>query len=499
MIDLGIDLPKQEGKYISNSNGKYSCFGYSIRGSSHIAAKTPCQDYNNFEYLEDCGVIIACIADGVGSCPLSHWGAFVAVETALQFVKEKLSRICRGRTLSIAEQRNIIPGILREAFQKSSDIVEGFAAENNRPVSAFLSTLTLALYDGEVLCCEHVGDDGVVAQFKDGNIEMVTERIKGEEASSVYPLQSGTSVWEYSESGLDERGPVVAFTMVTDGILDKFVFEDDVFKQTAGCCSGVYYKFMAPMVYGDSRIGLDAKDSYQKMQFFLQKMNSENYRKQITDDLTLVSVVNLRLIKKSTRPEFDEKAFQKACNHHIEQQRKILYESDVKNKARAEPMQSNFGYQSNKRGGNDKEIDVLYLNRVSSHNGYRQSSNDKAENFQKSPLGLDFQINKLVLAGMASAILIIGILVGGIFGYRIANKTPNNKLKTQEVQEVQKAQEPKEKDGDASGNDNSGITEKQSTSENSESDDNPIPFPSQGADKVNESPKSITQIPEQSL
>ena len=457
MIDLGIDLPKQEGKYISNSNGKYSCFGYSIRGGSHIAAKTPCQDYNNFEYLEDCDVIIACIADGVGSCPLSHWGAFVAVETALEFVKEKLYQICRGRALSISEQRNIIPKILREAFQKSSDAVEDFAKENNRPVSAFFSTLTLALYDGEVLCCEHVGDDGVVAQFMDGNTEMVTERIKGEEASSVYPLQSGSSVWKYSESGLDERGPVVAFTMVTDGILDKFVFEDDVCKQTAGCCSGVYYPFMAPMVYGDSRVGLDTKDSYQKMQYFLEKMNNKDYRKQITDDLTLVSVVNLRLIKKSTRPEFDGKAFQAVCNNLREQQRRLLYGSDVnlKNDDRVKPIQSNSVFKSHKGDTDYQEIDIPYSNRAKSDKGYRKLLNDESE-YSKN---IQF---KFILIGIASAILVIGVFVGVILGYCIANKILNNKSEIQESQEIQ------ETDGDSSGNDNPRITEKQSPSENAQ-------------------------------
>lgn len=323
-FDIGRSAPpRQEGAVYEGQ--KYSCFGYSLQGSSHVDMKVPCQDFNVFKYIEGADIIVAAIADGVGSCALSHWGSCAAVGAAVDYTEKEIRKLSRGKKLTLAECPEI-PAILGGAFSIASDLVEDLADQQNRPVSAFKSTLTLVVYDGVNLYCQHVGDDGVVAQFKDGSVEMVTQRIKGEEANSVYPLQSGKKFWQFSKAGSDIKGPVVAFVMATDGVLDAFVMSNDAYANVKGCCGGVYYPFMERSVYAeDNKRKVSPRRAEEALSYYLSIMKSGRYREQVTDDLTLLSVINPIAVKRSIRPFFDKKAFDGVTREIRDRQREILY------------------------------------------------------------------------------------------------------------------------------------------------------------------------------
>ena len=297
-----IPIPQLASPFYGLIN-QIAFFGFSQRGESHIKSETLCQDRCYSVSIPGKGIIIAAVADGVGSCALSDLGADVAVHNSVEFISNEL-RSCRDERLD-----KIVAGsLLRNAFQNAYDQVEQTAKKNEQLLYSLQSTLTVAIYDGSDLYFGHAGDDGIVALTESGTLALATARHKGEEASSVFPLQS-RKTWEF---GMVPN--TVAFAMATDGVLDAFVrssFEND----------RVYSPFLEPIFTADYSSPERVKQVCTELDSF---MKSKEYRSAVTDDLSIVVAMNLDKLQQCL-PQFDRDAWDEETKQYENKVRTALY------------------------------------------------------------------------------------------------------------------------------------------------------------------------------
>lgn len=310
---------------VSDQMDGVGVYGISIRGKSHIAMDKCCQDYNSFRYLPKEKIWILAIADGVGSCTYSHWGAYTAVNEAIGSLQAYLENESQAKKEPKALNdytSEEIETAFHEAFSSAQKKVEDFADAHGQSVFHFQSTLTVALYDGKLLYCCHVGDDGIVAEGISGKYLMVTDRIKGEEANSVFTLQSGR--WT-----VRKVNNVVAFVMSTDGILDSYV-------GNAFTNNRVYYPFFQKLTYSMQA----AEDQTQREAVaiacdsaiaLLRQKAVEN----VTDDMTVLVAANQALLERDTKPEFSQKAWDDETEALKKKQKEALYKYSKQNIAKA--------------------------------------------------------------------------------------------------------------------------------------------------------------------
>ena len=320
--------------------GEIGVYGMSLQGRSHKTKNTPCQDSNNFCYLEKEKILIAAIADGVGSCIWSHWGSYMAVEAAILSLKREIAAISKGEVLKIESlTANQIETIFNTAFSDARQAVEDLADREQQSVYNFQSTLTVALYDGSRLSCCHIGDDGIVAQGTSGKYQMITQRIKGDEANSVVTLQSGK--WFITTTSTEVTG----FLMSTDGILDAYVMNQAMNNR-------VFYPFFEACVYsmGPKQIP-DALGSVEAAMKDTQKnlLDDKGLMSGVTDDMTVLAVANQRLLCQSVRPTFSMEEWDRERRRILKMQQEKLHPR----KASPEPVSQNKPVQ--RAGSRPKE------------------------------------------------------------------------------------------------------------------------------------------------
>ena len=290
-------------------------YGISLQGSSHVTKGIPCQDNNGFCYLEPEGILVAAVADGVGSCERSHWGAAAAVGASLSAISKQLRTLSGEKPLSLLDlSEEAVEKLFHNAFRFALKKISQLAQKQGCDEMLYQTTLTAAIYDGSRLACCHIGDGGIVAQGVSGNYRMITERIKGDEASSVVPLQSGR--WQITRISTEISG----FLMATDGVLDYYV---------SGKALGnrVYYPFFEDLIYGMSpQPDMHEKEPIEKtFHKTCTYFCSEDCSKNITDDMTVLAVANQKLLQTGIHPQFSREDWEKESQRFLEEKKKKLY------------------------------------------------------------------------------------------------------------------------------------------------------------------------------
>lgn len=154
----------------------------SVCGSSHIRHDRPCQD-SHYWAMPSKGVLIAAVADGAGSAPLSEFGAETAARTSVRTIEAATS-------LPKADDEAAWKDLLIEALRTALYAVEADAELRGVPPSDLATTLILLVATPEATAVAQIGDGAAIFEDEEGNLHALTTPQNGEYANETTFLVS---------------------------------------------------------------------------------------------------------------------------------------------------------------------------------------------------------------------------------------------------------------------------------------------------------------------
>jgi hypothetical protein len=181
--------------------------GASTLGTSHIRADVPCQDAHGYRISSD--LVIAAVADGLGSAARSDEGAKLAVETALDALSKALAT-------TRPDNPEDWTRVLQDAFLQARECLQEAAEKSAAPLRDYGTTLIAVAIAEDWLAVGHIGDGAVVAALDDGTVETVSTPQRGEYANEVAPLTAADAL-ELVRFSV-RKGSLRALALLTDGL-----------------------------------------------------------------------------------------------------------------------------------------------------------------------------------------------------------------------------------------------------------------------------------------
>ena len=155
----------------------------SVCGSSHLRLDRPCQD-RHFWAMPSKGVLVAAVADGAGSAPLSEFGAEIAAHTAVKVVAEAIAPLPK------ADEEAAWKDLLIEALRTARYAVEAEAEIRGVPPSDLATTLILLVTTPDVTAVAQIGDGAAIFEDEGGALHALTTPQNGEYANETTFLVS---------------------------------------------------------------------------------------------------------------------------------------------------------------------------------------------------------------------------------------------------------------------------------------------------------------------
>lgn len=223
-------------------NSSMLLMGSSVRGRSH-AHKGIHRDDDFKLYCDDSSEwVISCVADGAGSCKYSRQGAFVAVNSATNSLKESLNGHY-GTELERAyndfsnenseeNQKSLLEAyqhtIVKAVFSAAKAIHSSVDANQGDSVKDFSTTLILAAHkkveEGYLVISFWIGDGGIAIYDKNKKVVLMGEPDSGEFAGQTRFLDN--KIFEdgsvYRRVKMDKVESMSALILATDGITDAW-------------------------------------------------------------------------------------------------------------------------------------------------------------------------------------------------------------------------------------------------------------------------------------
>ncbi len=150
---------------------KWTVIAISQRGISHERQAIPNQDSYDVSIIsatkEMPETIIAAVADGAGSAPLSHEGARTATSTAITMLRYLIRR-----TPESALSPDQAVKTLSQAVRYTSQALKLKARQNHAKLAELATTIQLVLANERLISTLHIGDGRTIVNSKDSYINL---------------------------------------------------------------------------------------------------------------------------------------------------------------------------------------------------------------------------------------------------------------------------------------------------------------------------------------
>ena len=278
-------------------------YGVSFPGAYHVKNDIPNQDAYK---IDECNktMVIAAVADGLGSAEFSDVASKIAVEKAVSHCKENIAK---------TENPKELLAVIKESFVCAFNAIESQAKADNNEVQKYDTTLTLAIYCDETLFLGHSGDSGIVALTTDGLYRKATEQQR-DENNCVFPLF-------FQDKWIFEEYPhkVSSVFMATDGMLET-LFPLYIRNEEVNIHIALAQFFMDNEKLKIQDRGKDEVES--KIGDFVKNIPKE----QVDDDKTIVVLINTASKPKLQSDDYyKEPDWAELKRKHDEEWQKLAY------------------------------------------------------------------------------------------------------------------------------------------------------------------------------
>ena len=129
-------------------------------GTSHQKQQMPCQDYSDYQVMND--TIVGAVADGAGSAIYADIGAHLAVQTALEHLTLEQKHFCKPTPESFSEEE--ARQIFVKIFEQVVSALQQQAASGSYSVADLACTLLVFVATPNWIAAMQIGDSFIVVR-----------------------------------------------------------------------------------------------------------------------------------------------------------------------------------------------------------------------------------------------------------------------------------------------------------------------------------------------
>ena len=178
----------------------------SVAGTKHVRKNQPNQDALRYRTLPGTDHLVAVIADGAGSAPMSRQGAMVATEMALEFAWDTLTR----------QPAQDLTSLLASSISAAREKVLQTAEEAELPARDFATTLLAFIQANGQSAAAQIGDGACVVAVNEA-WSLATEPQRGEHANETSFITQDNAILKMSLSPIMPN--ICRVMLCTDGMM----------------------------------------------------------------------------------------------------------------------------------------------------------------------------------------------------------------------------------------------------------------------------------------